>query len=77
MKIIIDIPEDFYIDCKEWVVDKCANIEQTIIANGTPLPKGHGDLIDRDVALADFDDRGFNYEGSVLKYIPTVIPRDM
>lgn len=40
MKIVIDIPEDFYAVCKEWVADYCANIEQAIIAEGTPLLQG-------------------------------------
>lgn len=48
MHIVIDIPEEEYTMYKEWVADECANIEQTIIAEGIPLPKGHGDLIDRD-----------------------------
>lgn len=76
MKIIIDIDEDFYADCKEWVADYCANIEQAIIAEGTPLPKGHGDLIDRNVAIAEFDKACMSWEGGLLKYIPTVIPAD-
>lgn len=44
MKIVIDISEDFYADCKEWVADYCANIEQAIIAEGIPLPRGEWKL---------------------------------
>lgn len=46
---------------------------------GTPLPKGHGDLIDRDVAYEEFDKACLSWEGGLLKsksIIPTVIPRD-
>lgn len=55
MKLVINIPdyikekaddgkgEEFGIPL--WLVYE--------IANGTPLPKGHGDLIDRDDLLAD------------------------
>lgn len=50
MQIVIEIPEDKYKaivekydtfprEMKEWGLDA--------IKNGTPLPKGHGDLIDR------------------------------
>lgn len=46
------------------------------IVNGTPLPKGHGDLIDRNVAYEEFDEAGLSWEGGLLKYIPTVIPAD-
>lgn len=40
------------------------------------LPEGHGDLIDRDVAYAEFDDACLSWEGGLLKYIQTVIPAD-
>ena len=76
MKLIIDIPEEFYNACKEWVTDECANIEQAIIADGTPLPKGHGDLIDRDVAYEEYDKACLSWEGGLLKYVPTVIPAE-
>lgn len=79
MQIVIDIP-DGYVGAitsnqrmEGSAMDKL--IRQAII-DGTPLPKGHGDLIDRDVAYAEFDDRCFSYEGKLLKYIPTVIPSD-
>ena len=74
MKIVIDIPEERY-EFIKGLDNTCYDIH-TAIAQGIPLPKGHGDLIDRDVALAEFHDRCFDYEGSILKYIPTVIPAD-
>ena len=45
MKLIIDIPEDVY---KKIVADKYAIYDKMFysIKNGTPLPKGHGDLKD-------------------------------
>ena len=75
MKVVIDIPEEDYKDLmnEEWI--SALNDYQLMIRNGIVLPKGHGDLIDRDVALADFHDRCI-YEGKLLKYIPTVIPAD-
>ena len=53
MQIVIDIPEDLY---KKYVdVNIGRGNGKTIIytllraiKNGTPLPKGHGDLIDRE-----------------------------
>lgn len=45
MKIVIDIPKEAYELLKsKRVLD---NIAESIIANGTPLPKGRGDLIDK------------------------------
>ena len=53
MEIVIKIPEDTYKDIIEsehiehgfiWDEDKEAAIHG--IQNGTPLPKGHGDLVD-------------------------------
>lgn len=51
MQIVIDIPEEMY----KWVhdVNKISNDYGTddfidLIKNGTPLPKGHGRLIDAD-----------------------------
>ena len=49
MKLVIDIPEEDY----EWIKElDASNYAITArlnnaIRNGTPLPKGHGDLIDR------------------------------
>ena len=49
MELVIEIDEESYNEIKKIVADgneMC--FMQTLIANGTPLPKGHGDLIDRD-----------------------------
>lgn len=53
MKLIIDISEEEY---KEVLEDTYSGTPYenkifTIIANGTPLPKGHGRLIDADAEL--------------------------
>lgn len=47
MKIVIDISEEYYEECKEKA--KTGIGSYTRIAEGTPLPKGHGRLIDADV----------------------------
>ena len=44
MKIIIDIPEIAYEAFKKWHKNKVANVEQSIIANGTPYEeRPHGE----------------------------------
>jgi hypothetical protein len=50
MKVVIDIEEDHFLACKHWLNEGVANFAETIIANGKPLPKGHGRLIDADDA---------------------------
>lgn len=55
MKILVDIPEKFYEDFKLQLpaINKevPSDFAKYAIATGTPLPKGHGDLIDRGQAL--------------------------
>lgn len=51
MKVVIDIPEEvykrtvFYREFRD--LNDCVTTIKAL-ENGTPLPKGHGDLIDRD-----------------------------
>jgi hypothetical protein len=75
MKIVIDIPEKAYEAFKEWHKNKVATVEQSIIANGTPLPKGHGRLKDADyIKLFSIDHDSWNgveYEG-VIKVVPVI-----
>lgn len=48
MQIVIDIPQDTYIaTCNESMLPPDVRNVVNAIKNGTPLPKGHGDLIDR------------------------------
>lgn len=48
MQIVIDIPEDDYNFVKKQVADGITNPLKMRIANGIPLPKCHGRLIDAD-----------------------------
>lgn len=54
MKLVIDIDEHTYETIINggtvWSVRLCNTIR-----NGTPLPKGHGDLIDRNDLLKHYD----------------------
>lgn len=52
MKLVIDIPEELYKNVVERTKMGCVGSDVWIaVANGTPLPKGHGELIDKDVVL--------------------------
>lgn len=75
MKIVIDIPEEIM----EYVkTNGCLSVIYTdevakAIINGTPLPKGHGELIDKEVVLDMMN------HGILEEYITTmvgVIPAD-
>ena len=54
MQIVIDIPEEDYNFVKKQVADGITNPLKICIANGTPLPKGHGDMVDRDAINSRF-----------------------
>ena len=62
MKLIIDIPEDEVNECKMQVdmikqegllIESLSTALKIHVANGTPLPKGHGRLIDADAVLEE------------------------
>lgn len=75
-RLVIEIPDGVYDYIKDsGHISPHVNIASEI-ANGIVLPEGHGDLIDRDVALAEFDEASCSWEGNLLKYSPTVIPTD-
>lgn len=46
MQIVIDIPEEEYNFVKKQVAVGNTNPLKICIANGTPLPKGHGRIVD-------------------------------
>lgn len=57
MHIVIDIDEEIYNHMKERFMYGYADTELDkvgfAVRNGTPLQKGHGDLIDRDILKKD------------------------
>ena len=56
MQIVINIPKDRYkriIEHTEGTYDQISLL--TIVENGTPLPEGHGRLIDADTLYPDSD----------------------
>ena len=48
MQIIIDVPEEYYNAITEIPNHQCT-ADMLIIKNGTPLPKGHTELVDRQI----------------------------
>jgi len=62
MKLVIDIPEEIYNSAcatnNIWDM-RMAGFVCSAIANGTPLPKGHGDLIDvnRKITVSTYDEQ--------------------
>ena len=77
MKIVIDIPKEIY---DALYVDYVFNppirngktlfsILHKIIANGTPLPKGHGRLIDADWVKNTLDLYTLNFDGIYKQFI--------
>ena len=53
MELLIKIPDEAYELLKSKPV--LDNIAESIITNGTPLPKGHGDLIDRNALITELE----------------------
>ncbi len=64
MQIVIDIPEEMY----KWVNDVNKFSDDygvgdfiDLVKNGTPLPKGHGRLIDADRLWDSYHDLGYDF----------------
>lgn len=61
MKLIIDIDENVFTRLFDNGIENYAIVNDDLFAiakairNGTPLPKGHGDLIDRNELLKHYD----------------------
>ena len=77
MKIVIDIPEESY----KATCDGCMlppDVESVVqgIKQGTPLPKGHGDLIDRKDLIENGISKGFCDWYDEIKCANTIIEAD-
>ena len=87
MKLVIDIPEEiyYYVDT-QWrdipKIDSPISIMCNAIIDGTPLPKGHGDLKDADRLLDGFyeycknGDFGYHQAEDLIKSSLTIIEAD-
>ena len=75
MQIVIEIPEETY---RQLINGRSGNtlINKAII-NGTPLPKGHGRLIDADAYAKRYRDTNINGRiGEEYIIAPTVLEAD-
>lgn len=82
MKIVIDIPEEYRAlyeteKCKSKFDSLATNefgyVLRKAFENGTPLPKGHGDLVDRkDLSLMTIH----MIDGTLVCDAPTIIEAD-
>lgn len=48
MRLVIDIPESYYERCKDYVQAEDADYHHKVIADGTPLPKGHEFIVTKE-----------------------------
>jgi len=90
MKLVIDIPEEMYYVLHNEPINAFYNIYDLVhvIYNGTPLPKGHGRLIDADALEKKMCDREVEigddralWESSAVSvaldmFAPTIIDAD-
>lgn len=82
MKIVIDISEDDYNAIRDNIkAYSLADILFGAVQCGTVLPKGHGDLIDRDklekdTEWSEYEDEFISYSHRQIFSEPVVIPAD-
>ena len=81
MQIVIDIPEEDYIRLRDEGMFGNVTTFKRAVREGTPLPKGHGDLIDADRlrSMYSINRANFNTVVGIQKWIddaPTIIERD-
>ena len=76
MKIVIDIPEEMYQSVLNGTY--CGTLYEEL-KNGTPLPKGHGRLIDAEVFtnnVIKYSHQSTKTIGQALADAPTIIEAD-
>ena len=86
MKVVVDIDENIYHRFVNGFVDEDdAVLIENLFKNGTPLPKGHGRLIDADKFQeyaykryfnGRIDDRKIAFINLMLSSFPTIIEAD-
>lgn len=81
MEIVIKIPKQMYLNAKAGML--CgSDVLVNAIRNGTPLPKGHGDLIDayqemRLMQSCDYDTyEDYSRAFDMLDNAPTIVEAD-
>lgn len=82
MQIVIDIADEYYEYLKKLMLNgDVLGARERKILNGTPLPKGHGRLIDADrlKSLYSINSANFNTVAGIKKWIDdahTIIEAD-
>lgn len=79
MQIVIEMPEDeFEAICRQVTSGHEFSYGYIAIANGTPLPKEHGDLIDRSEVIKSLFDyhNGKKTIGQCIDDVQTIIEAD-
>ena len=76
MKVVINISDEDYKDLmdEEWI--SALNDYQLMIRNGKPLPRDHGDLIDRDELITQMPspvEDEYKTAYRIINNIPAVI----
>lgn len=79
MKVVIDIDDDLYTRLFDNGQTDAFDMLKacSAIRKGTPIPKGHGDLIDRNLALSDDGLREFHMYNDYVKmrnYLKSISP---
>ena len=69
MKVVIDIPPEIWALVREGTIPVRA---YECIVKGTPLPKGHGRLIDADALYEQYAHADYNFD-MTMEYAPTII----
>lgn len=81
MELVIKIPEEYYKAIKEIPVEQ-SSADMLIIRTGTPLPKGHGRLVDadelkpRDISPEAWYSPMWGFELNDIDDAPTIIEAD-
>ena len=78
MQVVIDIPEKAYNLLKGDGVDWLgAEHILSCVAEGKILPKGHGDLIDRDQLENEFGAEDMDiYAKDIIREMPVIVPKE-
>ena len=62
MQIVINIPYGHYLSIKDGYLKDCIKATTEAIVNGTPLPKGHGRILDEKDILDTENNSGGWYD---------------
>ena len=80
MKIVIDIDDDLYVRLFDNGVDNYNDADDIAkaIRRGTPLPKGHGALVDRGEVIKNLLDykKGKKTLGQCIEDVQTIVEVD-